>query len=277
MMNIDLNRRPMVTGDQDTSGNGLLVINADDWGLDRETTDRIFECAIRQRISTASAMVFMVDSERAAELAGEAGLITGLHLNLTAPSTAKNCPPKVAARLREIASRLRKHSFSRALYYPELRGSFEYVVAAQLEEYCRLYGKPPTRLDGHHHMHLCPNVLMGKLLPAGITVRRNFSFRRGEKSALNRLYRSAVDWVLARRHVLSDLFFQLAPMEPITRVQQIFELASSLNVEVETHPALTKEYQFLNGDDMLHLTKNVRMLLPAPKAGRNEFKECRRG
>ena len=52
-----------------------------------------------------------------------------------------------------------------------------YVVKAQLEEFERLYGRAPNRIDGHHHAHLCANVVLAGLLPAGTIVRRNFSFR----------------------------------------------------------------------------------------------------
>ena len=45
------------------------------------------------------------------------------------------------------------------VYHPGLASSFEYVVKAQLEEYERLYGAPANRVDGHHHMHLCANVV----------------------------------------------------------------------------------------------------------------------
>src|SRR5579863_5715924 len=62
---------------------GLLIINADDWGVNREATDRTLDCVLRKTVSSASAMVFMEDSERAAQLALEAGVDTGLHLNLT--------------------------------------------------------------------------------------------------------------------------------------------------------------------------------------------------
>ena len=71
---------------------GLLIINADDWGFDRGTTDRIFQPALRKTVSSVSAMVFMEDSERAAAMARESEIDAGLHLNLTTPFSASNCP-----------------------------------------------------------------------------------------------------------------------------------------------------------------------------------------
>ena len=40
---------------------GLLILNADDWGRDRLTTDRILDCCLLEAVSSVSAMVFMED------------------------------------------------------------------------------------------------------------------------------------------------------------------------------------------------------------------------
>ena len=42
-------------------------------------------------------------------------------------------------------------------------------------------------------MHLCANLLLSDMIPAGIKMRRNFSFWPGEKSWLNRAYRALID------------------------------------------------------------------------------------
>ena len=47
---------------------------ADDWGRDRETTERTLECFNQGAVSSVSAMVFMEDSERAAAIALERGI-----------------------------------------------------------------------------------------------------------------------------------------------------------------------------------------------------------
>jgi hypothetical protein len=227
------------------SHTGLLIVNADDWGRDHDTTDRTLECFLRGTISSVSAMVFMEDSERAAAMALGRGIDTGLHLNFTTPFSAPNCPARLVQRQRELAAYLRRHRFAMVVFHPGLIRSFEYVMAAQLEEFARLYGAAPGRLDGHHHMHLCANVLLGRLLPPGTIVRRNFSFQPGEKSFGNRLYRKVVDSLLGRRHHLADFFFSLPPLEPPDRLQKIFSLARKFVVEVETHPLKPEEYRFL--------------------------------
>ena len=45
----------------------MLIINADDWGRSVAETNAALRCYEEARITSASAMVFMADSERAAE------------------------------------------------------------------------------------------------------------------------------------------------------------------------------------------------------------------
>ena len=222
-----------------------IIVNADDWGLDIDTTDLSLDCVLREVVSSVSAMVFMEDSERAALLAQQNSVDVGLHLNLTTPFSAPECSSRLAEHQQRLSRFLRSHRFAPVLYHPGLAASFEYVVAAQLEEFERLYGAPANRVDGHHHMHLCTNVLLQKLLPVNTILRRNFSFGPGEKGYVNRFYRGWQDRGLARRHRMTDFFFSLVPLDPRHRLQEICDLAGRFNVEVETHPVNLREYKFL--------------------------------
>ena len=223
---------------------GVLIINADDWGMDQASTDRALACVQRGAVSSVSAMVLMEDSERAAARAREHGVDCGLHLNLTAAFTGPGVSSRLQEQQRRIRSFLRSHALAPALYHPGLAGCFAAVVQAQLEAFERAYGEPPRRIDGHHHMHLCANVRMQKLLPAGTIVRRNFSFTAGEKNWLNRWYRRRQDAHLTRRYRTADYFFSLPPMDP-ARLRRICCLAETAAVEMETHPVRDEEYRFL--------------------------------
>lgn len=229
---------------------GRLIVNADDWGRDGWTTTRILDCVESGGVSSVSAMVFMDDSEGAAAVARERGIEAGLHLNLTTPFSAKGCPRRVLERQSELSRYLHRGALATVTAHPGLVRGFEYVVAAQLDEFERLYGMKPERIDGHHHAHLCANVLVQRLLPAGTVVRRNFSFQAGEKSVWNRMYRRLIDRALARRHHLADYFFSLAPMDAPSRLRRIFALAQNSVVEVETHPTEPSEYRFLRSGDI---------------------------
>jgi hypothetical protein len=230
---------------------GMLIINADDWGRDVATTDRMLDCLLRRSVSSVSAMVFMSDSERSGRLASEHAIDAGLHLNLTLPFSSAECPANLRERQRKLVVFLKRHPLARILFHPGLTNTFDYVVKSQLEEFGRLYGGSPVRIDGHHHVHLCANVLLGKLLPQGTLVRRNFSFLPGEKSLANRLYRKAIDSKLAKRHQMVDYLFPLAPLEPRARLERVRSLAEEHVVEVETHPINEDEYKFLTGEEVV--------------------------
>ena len=233
---------------------GCLIINADDWGSDAETTDRTFECFQHGVLSSASGMVFMQDSARAASIATEQAIDIGLHLNLSAPFSAPEVPTRLATHQQKVREYLRAHSVARLLYHPGLRNCFEYVVACQLEEFSRLYGKTPDRIDGHHHMHLSANVLFQGLLPSGAIVRRHFSYESGEKMLRNSVFRLYSGALLGGRYRVTDFFFSLPPLAPEVRLQRIFCLAQRSVVELETHPINAEEYRFLTGGDLIRWT-----------------------
>lgn len=254
MLAISNQNDPVYSSDGERTG--ALIINADDWGRDVQTTDRILECAALGSISSASAMVFMQDSERAAELARARGVDVGLHLNFTTAFSAADCFGRLAEHQQRLQRHLLRNRLAQVFFHPGLAGSFEYVVAAQTEEFQRLYGVAPQRIDGHHHMHLSANVVFGELMPGGTLVRRNFSFTASEKSLMNRFYRKFIDTRLERRHRLVDYLFSLAPFEPADRLDRIFGLARKAIVELETHPINPDEYRFLTQGDLFNRIGN---------------------
>jgi len=212
-------------------------------------------------VSSASAMVFMKDSVRAASLARERGIDCGLHLNFTTLFSAPGCPPPLKEHQERIRRYLKGNRLAQTVYHPGLASSFKYLVAAQIEEFERIFGCAPCRFDGHHHMHLCANVLIGRLMPAGAMVRRNFSFRAPEKGWVNRLYRRTIDRMLAKRYRLTDYFFSLPPLEPQSRIDEIFSIARGSIVEIETHPVNPEEYRFLTSDEILRMTCDLQIAL----------------
>lgn len=238
---------------------GSLIVNADDWGRDRHTTNQTLDCLRQGVVSAVSAMVFMEDSEHAAVTAREYRVDSGLHLNLTTPFSGQGCSSRLKDSQHKIAQYLLRHRLAQVMFHPGLTSEFEYVVKAQLDEFGRLYGMVPTRLDGHHHMHLCANVILQHLLPLGCIVRRNFSFEAGEKSVWNRTYRGCVDRMLKRRHRLADYFFSLPPLQPDIRLRRIAQLARNWVVEVEAHPVNQSEYQFLTEGGIARFAQGVRM------------------
>jgi predicted glycoside hydrolase/deacetylase ChbG (UPF0249 family) len=222
----------------------MLFVNADDLGFTKEITDRILICYSQKRIHSASAMTFMIDSERAAELAIENQLPTGLHLNLDQELTARATPVKLREHHRAVSGYLKARKWNQVLYNPFLSTSFDYVFQAQWDEFCRLYGYAPQRLDGHHHMHLCMNMLFSGEIPKGIRIRRNFTFYPGEKPPVNLLFRYLVDLWLKSKFICTDSFFSMKPIDR-KKLKKWVLLSKSSDVEIMVHPGIENEYLFL--------------------------------
>jgi predicted glycoside hydrolase/deacetylase ChbG (UPF0249 family) len=228
----------------------MLIINADDWGRSRIETDVALQCYKKGRITSVSAMVFMEDSERAAEIAKQNQIDVGLHLNFSERFTGENHPGTLGGYHQRIVRFLTRSKYSQLLYNPFLQRGFAYSCEAQAKEFVRLYGKSPSHIDGHHHMHLCANLLFSKSIPVGTKMRRNFSFWPGEKSALNRAYRRLVDGWLTRKYRLPDYFFDLTQSIREKKLERVAALAKSGDVELMTHPNLPSEMKFLMSDEM---------------------------
>jgi chitin disaccharide deacetylase len=227
----------------------MLIINADDWGRSVVETDAALRCYKAGRITSVSAMVFMADSERAAELATANGLEVGLHLNFTEPFTDGNCPRNLRHCQKRIISFLTRNKYAQIVYHPLLRREFAYSYSAQAEEFERLFGRTPSHIDGHHHMHLCANLLFSDLIQPGMRIRRNFSFWVGEKGRVNRVYRALVDRWLARKYRLADYFFDLTQCIEQNKLSRVTSLAKSSNVELMTHPIVEREAEYLMSDE----------------------------
>lgn len=235
----------------------MLIITADDYGKTRHATDNILECYARDRITCASAMVFMEDSERAASLAIRHSLEVGLHLNFTLPFNASYIPPKLRAMQNRLVSYLTKHKICQAIYNPLLVNAFAYVFQSQQGEFIRLYGKSPDHYNGHHHMHLCANLLASTLIPKGARVRRTFTFDRGEKNPFNLLYRYIIDMLVSRRFISTASFVSIGPVHDQERIGNIFRRAAKENIEMEVHPEYVNEVAFLLGGEYQHLKDSV--------------------
>jgi len=235
----------------------MIIVNADDWGRTRIETDAALHCFKEGRITSVSAMVFMEDSVRAADIAKGAEIDVGLHLNLSQQFTGANHFGLLTEYHHRIVHFLNLNKYAMLFYNPTLRKQFRYTYQAQLEEFLRLYEKPPSHINGHQHMHLCTNMLLDRVIPNHEKVRRNFSFWPGEKSPVNRMYRSIVDQWLSIRYILTDYFFALSHLLKTNNLMCVYELSKMATVELMTHPANTKEYAYLISDDYISLLRNL--------------------
>jgi predicted glycoside hydrolase/deacetylase ChbG (UPF0249 family) len=231
----------------------MLIITADDWGKNTATTDNITLAFKGGRITSVSAMVFMRDSERAAELVLQSGVESGLHLNFSLPFDGAIRSQRLLTSQLRLAAFLEKSRFAPMLYNPFLNKDFEYVYMAQYDEYVRLYGMSPAHINGHRHKHLCWNVLIGGLIPRGSRVRRTFTFNWGEKNAFNLVYRRLIDRIIASKYMCTDSFFSLMPIDNMDRLQRIIDLSKQSVVELMVHPERKEEFDCLMSDEYFDL------------------------
>jgi chitin disaccharide deacetylase len=235
----------------------MIIVNADDWGRSRSETDAALACYKEKRITSVTAMVFMEDSVRAADMAKDAAIDVGLHLNLGQRFTGDSYTILLQTYHDRVVRFFTLNKYSHLLYNPFLRQQILYTYQAQVDEFHQLYGRYPSHIDGHKHMHLCTNMLLDRVIPMGEKVRRSFSFSKGEKSLLNRLYRKMVDLWLARRYQLTDYFFSLSQSLQSDRLRRVAELAKSATVELMSHPANRNEYDYLMSDDYIALLNEL--------------------
>ena len=227
----------------------ILIVNADDLGWNRNCTDRTLEAFAARRITSATAMVHMADSDRAAGLALEAGVPMGLHLNLTDPFTdssvgANRRTRQLKACKHFSAWRFRVRSWS---YDPRIRSDIDATISDQLERFKELYGKSPTHVDGHNHVHTCPNVALSAALAPidkmrdGLWAWPSARSPMGAARAVRRALTSAR--FLRTRYFLdiAQLHRDLGAPKRLASVSR----ASRTSVEVMCHPGFSHERQEL--------------------------------
>jgi predicted glycoside hydrolase/deacetylase ChbG (UPF0249 family) len=221
-----------------------VIINADDWGYDKYSTDRALESFLAGRITSTSAVVYMADSARAAAIARANSLTTvGLHLNLTAPYQVP-VSDTVRERHDQVVRFFASPSAARWIYNPLLHRTVRAVIQDQIAAFHALYECPPDHLDSHHHMHISPNVLLDGGIPPRWPVRRSFTFLPGEKSTANRAARALINAYLAGRHPTTDYFLEIGAFERLSRARNL----AAATVELMAHPASTRDYELLMSD-----------------------------
>jgi predicted glycoside hydrolase/deacetylase ChbG (UPF0249 family) len=203
----------------------LLVVNADDFGLTPGVGRGILEAHRAGIVTSTTALVNLSpQGDLDAEAVGEAGLGVGLHVNLTWGAPVS--PPAQVPSLVDGDGRFRRDPEVVAAHVTveEVRREAE----AQLDVFARRFGRSPTHLDSHHHVHRQPRVMdaiMEVALAAHLPVRsQDAGFRQG----LRRYGVHTTD------HFLGD-----AGMEPYWTVERLLDALAGLAVgvtELMCHP-----------------------------------------
>jgi YdjC-like protein len=123
-------------------------------------------------------------------------------------------------------------------------------VADQLAEFERLYGRAPTHLDGHNHVHLSPNVLLARILPRELAIRRaqNWPPRNTLTARVARTARA----VWTARRPTTELFTSVRAVHPRfggRGFDELLDRSRSLSVEIMTHPQWNDELELLTSEE----------------------------
>lgn len=226
----------------------MLIVNADDWGRDQPTTDLIAECYERGVITSATAMVYMEDSARAADVSRQVSIPLGLHLNFAEKLSDPACPDDIRERQATLVEFLRERRYRRWALQPSLVDDVRAAILDQLRRFQEIYGNEPTHVDGHQHLHVWPTAILSRAIPARLPVRRSFTFEAGEKPLPNRLMRAAVNGLIDSRHPSTREFATVRMLKSFQTGGPAcarLNRAHRLPVEVMVHPDRPDEYAFL--------------------------------
>jgi len=226
---------------------GLLIVNADDWGSEESKSAAIHIAFESGAISSASAMVYMEDSDRAAALGLREQFALGLHLNLTQPFSDPRTPPAVRARQERLLEHFENTGRRRRTFDPRVRSAVRAAIADQLARYHELYGHVPDHVDGHEHVHICLDVLLA--LPRGLKIRPGMSSTKGTGAAgvvgaaREALIRARLLRAPSKAFGLGDLW--TAPGDALERV---LSLSRNESVEIMCHPDRPADKEALVSD-----------------------------
>lgn len=235
----------------------MIIVNADDWGLTTSSTDAALRCIRQRRVNSVSAMVFMADSYRGAEIANEEQVDVGLHLNLDQPFSPLVKHERLVEYHGQIMRFLKRYMFSRLIYSPLLERQFRYVYQSQVDEFFRVFHHAPSHINGHHHLHLCANMIVGRIIPNGTKIRRTYDFAWPDRSAANRFYHGILNRWLSSHYIVADRFFGLSENLTDNRMARIARLAQYSVIELNTHPVVPDEEVYLMSDGFERILRKV--------------------
>lgn len=239
----------------------MLIVSANDWGGNARSTDAIAECFLSHRITTATAMVYMADSERAATVAHAGDWSMGLHLNLTQRFDSTVTPPDVRERQARVVRHFASLRLRRWTASPLAWRLVEESVNDQLQRFRVLYDHEPTHVDGHNHVQACPDVFLSRALGRH-TPLRGAQTPAGRRRSPGNLVRAARTTLVRRRFVTPDYFFSIRNIHPAfggVGLTRVLELADHASVEIMVHPGFPDEHRLLMSDSWRSVLSSRRL------------------
>lgn len=131
----------------------LLIVNADDFGLSKGQNYGIIDSFRHGVVTSATALVNGQAIEHAVQLSREQPkLAVGLHFVLTLGKPLTPLPG--LARNGQLGKGIWQMAESGTLPLEEIAQE----LASQYQRFVDLFGREPTHLDSHHHVHMIPQL-----------------------------------------------------------------------------------------------------------------------
>jgi predicted glycoside hydrolase/deacetylase ChbG (UPF0249 family) len=203
-----------------------LIVNADDFGLTAGVSRGILRAHQAGLVTSTTVLVGLGPQPELDAAAASSGLGLGLHFNLTWGRSMS--PPETVPSLVDAEGR-----FGRDLAVLRERARPDDVrreCEAQIVAFSRQFGRPPTHLDSHHHVHRVPRVMdavVDVVLAARLPLRsQDAGFRDG-----------------LRRHgvATTDHFVGDAEAEPYWTTERLLDQLATLPLgvtELMCHPGV---------------------------------------
>jgi predicted glycoside hydrolase/deacetylase ChbG (UPF0249 family) len=206
-----------------------LVVTADDFGLTEGVVAGIVEAHELGIVTSTSLMVNAPAADAAfAEARRLSTLATGLHFVLTFGRPVGPAEP-LSALLAEDGSFLENGSGAQELARPD---EVREELRAQIRAFERGVGRPPTHIDGHHHVHLHPGIFRVAIEEAGS---RGVPLRSRGREVRERL---RLERIRTCDRFLDDFFGEGASEEHLLSILESLPEGTS---ELMCHPAREDE------------------------------------
>ncbi|MEL4869735.1 chitin disaccharide deacetylase [Pantoea agglomerans] len=131
----------------------LLIVNADDFGLSRGQNYGIIEACRRGVVTSTTALVNGEAAEHAAQLSRDVpALGVGMHFVLTLGMPLSPMPG--LTRDGQLGKWIWELAEQDALPLEEINRELD----CQFNRFVDVFGKEPTHIDSHHHVHMIPAI-----------------------------------------------------------------------------------------------------------------------
>ncbi|MDU5318765.1 MAG: chitin disaccharide deacetylase [Escherichia coli] len=148
----------------------LLIVNADDFGLSKGQNYGIIEACRNGIVTSTTALVNGQAIDHAVQLSrDEPSLAIGMHFVLTMGKPLTAMPG--LTRDGVLGKWIWQLAEEDALPLEEITQE----LASQYLRFIELFGRKPTHLDSHHHVHMFPQIFPIVDLPANLRSSQGFS------------------------------------------------------------------------------------------------------